>query len=486
MLFRTFGLVAGLCLAAPLSAQNLPKQPDTRTTPAPNENTTLTEPATPVTPDYPLATWVPANPRNFQQADRSPDQIDMVIIHDIEGSAEGAVSWFQNAQARATSHYVVDAFTGKVYQMVREKDVAWHAGNGNINRRSVGIENGGYAYRPGFFNTTEYSSLAKLVRDVTTRYKIPRDRTHIIGHNEVPNPNKPGSFGGGSGHTDPGPYWDWDAFMTLVKEDAKLESSTFPTVIHPGELIPVTVNFTNTGDDAWVANNKGAEDPAIAAVGGIYLGTWSPFMHTSPFFSYKYSTSPSMLSSMTSGDTAPGAQGTFSFSILGPKTLGPVSEEYRVTHFPAAPKTPTAFGDTLKVSVTVEPWSMEFPAGDAPFTGKGWNTKGKLLWRTAGEGDPFEWKPALPISGNWDVYARWPQAKARVTDAAYTINGQKEAESATVDQRKGAGGWVKLGRYMIDNPKALSVTLTTASKKGTIVADSLKFEGPFPDEGPAN
>ena len=485
MLFRTLGLVAALYLTAPLSAQNLPKQPDTRTTPAPNEKTDLTQAATPVTPDYPLATWVPANPGNFQQADRPTDlEINMVLIHDIEGSAEGCLSWFQNAQARATSHYVVSA-AGKVYQMVQEKDIAWHAGNWNINQHSVGIENSGYAYRPGFYNSNEYEGLAKLVRDITIRHKVPRDRRHIIGHNEVPNPNKPGTFGGGSGHTDPGPYWDWDAFMTLVKEDAKLESSSFPKVIHPGELIPVTVSFTNAGDDTWVANNKGTEDPAIAAVGGIYLGTWSPFMHTSPFFSYKYATSPSMLSSVTSGDTAPGAQGTFSFSILGPRTLGTVSEDYRVTHYPAAPKTPTAFGDVLKVKVIVDPWSLEFAAPDAGFTGKGWSRKGKFLWRKAGAGDPFEWKPVLPISGKWDVYARWPQANGRVTNALFTVNGQKEPAITSTDQRKGQGAWVKLGRYAIDSPKTLSITLTTAGKKGTIIADSLKFEGPFPDNVPA-
>ncbi|HEY3413631.1 MAG TPA: N-acetylmuramoyl-L-alanine amidase [Armatimonadota bacterium] len=484
MLFRIIGLVAALCLAAPLAAQNLPKQPDTRTTPAPNEDKNLTQPVTPVTPDYPLATWIPANRRNFQRADRPNDfNIDMVVIHDIEGSAEGCLSWFQDVRARATSHYVVSA-SGQVYQMVQEKDVAWHAGNLDINKRSVGIENSGYAYRPGFYNPAEYEGLAKLVRDITVRHRVPRDRQHIIGHYEVPNPDRPGSFGGGSGHTDPGPYWDWDAFMTLVKEDSRLVSSNYPAAIRPGELVPVTATFTNTGDDAWVANNKGTEDPNVAAVGGTYLGTWAPFMHVSPFFNYKFTTSPTMLSSVTSGDTAPGSQGKFSFSILGPRTLGPVAEEYRVTHYPAAPKTPTAFGEVLKVSVIVKPWSMEFPAADAAFTGKGWNVKGMVRWRTAAAGDPFEWKPLLPISGKWDVYARWPQAAGRVSSAVFTIGGQKEPGAATVDQRKGRGAWVKLGRYTIDDAKALSVSLTTDSTKGTIVADCLKFEGPFPDEGP--
>ena len=36
------------------------------------------------------------------------------------------------------------------------------------------------------------------------------DRKHIIGHVEVP----------GTDHTDPGPHWDWDRYMRLVREAA--------------------------------------------------------------------------------------------------------------------------------------------------------------------------------------------------------------------------------------------------------------------------
>jgi hypothetical protein len=484
MLTKWLVLIAALYVSAPLMAQDTPKEPNTRTTPAPNQNEPLAGGTEIVTPDYPLATWVPANPRNFQRADRPNDlAVNMVIIHDIEGSAEGCLSWFQNPQARATSHYVVDSM-GRAYQMVKEHDVAWHAGNRDVNQRSVGIENNGYAYRPGFFNTNEYEGLAKLVRDITIRHQIPRDREHIIGHNEVPNPSRPGSFGGGSGHTDPGPYWNWDSFMTLVKQDARLESCEFPKTIHPGELIPVTVKYTNTGDDLWTANNSGREDENVAAKGGVYLGTWAPFMHVSPFFNHKFTTSPTMLSSVTSGDCAPGAQGTFSFSLLGPRTLGKVTEQYRVTQYPAAPKSPTAFGDVLAVEVSVEPWSLEFAAGDAGFTGTGWTAEDKTFWREAGPGDSFVWTPSLAISGNWDVYARWPDGRSKARKVVFAITGQKEPISVTVDQRKGKRRWIKLGRFAIDNPKAMMVTLTAADTKGRVVADALKFEGPFPMDEP--
>ena len=132
-------------------------------------------PAPTETPDFPGAVWAPAAPGNFRHADRPASRaIDMVIIHDIEGSAVGAVNWFQNPQARVSSHYIISGDTGTVWQLVKERDVAYHAGNGDINGRSVGIEHEGYAYRPGFYDTTLYEASARLVRQITDRYQISR------------------------------------------------------------------------------------------------------------------------------------------------------------------------------------------------------------------------------------------------------------------------------------------------------------------------
>jgi hypothetical protein len=38
----------------------------------------------------------------------------------------------------------------------------------------------------------------------------------IIGHYGVPNPNKPGQWGGFAGHTDPGNDFDWPRFIALL------------------------------------------------------------------------------------------------------------------------------------------------------------------------------------------------------------------------------------------------------------------------------
>src|SRR5688500_4001468 len=88
-------------------------------------------------PDEPNAVWAPAAATNFQAANRPVDRpIDMVVIHDIEGTAEGCVRWFQNPMARVSAHYVIGG-TGKIWQQVKERDIAWHAGNSDVNGRSI-------------------------------------------------------------------------------------------------------------------------------------------------------------------------------------------------------------------------------------------------------------------------------------------------------------------------------------------------------------
>jgi N-acetylmuramoyl-L-alanine amidase len=172
------------------------------------------------TPDYPPATWVPASSANYTPANRTHDYpIDMIIIHDTEGSFATAVSIFQNPSRQASAHYVVSK-TGQIDQMVLEHDIAWHAGNWDYNTRSIGIEHEGYAWTPGTFTNSEYQASAQLAASICSRWGVPMDRLHVIGHNEVPDPNNPGLYGGADHHTDPGPYWNWTYYMAQASSYA--------------------------------------------------------------------------------------------------------------------------------------------------------------------------------------------------------------------------------------------------------------------------
>lgn len=164
--------------------------------------------------DYPDAAWAPACSSNYSNYSRTAADIYYVIIHVAEGSYNGTISWFQNCSAGVSAHYTVSKY-GDVTQSVLEQDVAWHAGNWDYNLKSVGIEHEGYTYTSSSFTDAMYQGSAALTANIAERNGIPKNRTYIIGHNEVPGCSS--SEGGGSGcHTDPGPYWNWSYYMGLV------------------------------------------------------------------------------------------------------------------------------------------------------------------------------------------------------------------------------------------------------------------------------
>ncbi|GAA1941606.1 N-acetylmuramoyl-L-alanine amidase [Streptomyces durmitorensis] len=154
------------------------------------------------------AQWVAASDYNWRRADRPDDYgIDMVVIHVVQGGYATALRVFKDPAHGAAAHYVVRK-DGHVAQMIRELDVAFHAGNKSYNERSIGIEHEGFVDRKSSFTDAMYESSARLTAGICERYDIPVDRKHIIGHVEVP----------GTDHTDPGPHWDWDRYIGLVKK----------------------------------------------------------------------------------------------------------------------------------------------------------------------------------------------------------------------------------------------------------------------------
>ncbi|MEU2673222.1 N-acetylmuramoyl-L-alanine amidase [Streptomyces sp. NPDC007164] len=157
--------------------------------------------------DFARAQWIAASSANWRRADRPDDYtIDRVVIHVTQGSYQSAVKVFQDPGHGAAAHYVVRK-DGHVTQMIRELDVAFHAGNRSYNERSVGIEHEGFVDRPQDFTAAMYGASARLTAAICGRYGMPVDREHIIGHVEVP----------GTDHTDPGKHWDWDRYLKLVR-----------------------------------------------------------------------------------------------------------------------------------------------------------------------------------------------------------------------------------------------------------------------------
>jgi N-acetyl-anhydromuramyl-L-alanine amidase AmpD len=212
LLARPIGVAAGAIAGKPALKAAQAKQAQTSIAPL-------------ATVDYRYATWVAAAPSNFTVANRNHDYpVDMIVIHDIEGSASSAIKAFQDPARHGSAHYVI-SYAGHVWQMVLEKDVAWHAGNWDYNTRSIGIEHEGYAWTPGLYTAAEYIASAKVAASICSRWGVQLDRAHVIGHSQVPDPFHPGLYGGADHHTDPGPYWNWSYYLKI----AKLYASALPS-----------------------------------------------------------------------------------------------------------------------------------------------------------------------------------------------------------------------------------------------------------------
>jgi hypothetical protein len=175
--------------------------------------------------DYGPAEWFPTPETNKWTPGRGAGPIDKIVIHDTEGGWDASVATLQNDGGKSV-HYIVGQ-DGRVGQFVHEGDTAWHAGNWNYNQLSVGIEHVGYYNQS--YPEVQYAASAELVKYLTGKFNVAKDRAHIVGHDQVPNGNvmpedsaacsaspatcETGSSYGGSGnHRDPGD-WEWCLYM---------------------------------------------------------------------------------------------------------------------------------------------------------------------------------------------------------------------------------------------------------------------------------
>ncbi len=244
--------------------------------------------AAPNSDDYGPAHWVAASSSNYTAANRPYDlNIDRIVIHDTEGSYASAISWFQNPSSQVSAHYVIRSSDGDVTQMVHNHDIAWHAGNWSYNQRAIGIEHEGYMNDPSWYTEAMYQSSAALVRNLTDRYGIPRDRLHIISHKEIPNQVHP--------HVDPGPNWQYTHYMALVRGDSEADTvvdnldSPFhpvPTVIDPahqwysagGSTYGSNAYFTYSVVDSSQSTNYAVWRPNIPAAGSYDIYAYIPYV----------------------------------------------------------------------------------------------------------------------------------------------------------------------------------------------------------------
>jgi len=298
---------------------------------------------------YPGAHWDPASSTNYTDANRGADDINYVIVHTMQGSYAGCISWFKNASANVSAHYVVRSSDGDITQMVDDRDVAWH--DGCFNTNTIGIEHEGYVDAPDVWYTEEmYMASAQMVAWLADQWTIPLDRSHIMGHGEAPDC---------SDHTDPGSGWDWDHYMDLIQTGgnpvygATYVASSFPERMQSGEEAVVWFEFQNDSNVTWGLNET-------------RLGTAEPQDRESAFYLDGNWLSPSRPTGADHSDYAPGAVGRFTFAVQAPEVSEPT--EF-VEHFQPVQEGRAWFGPTVAMTITVVPVGWEDPPPEVPWPG---------------------------------------------------------------------------------------------------------------------
>lgn len=108
--------------------------------------------------------------------------IKKIVIHWFgKGTLESANNRFQNTNNQVSAHYGISK--GRVWQWVKENNIAYHSGNFTVNAESIGIEHD--ATTDHYLSEQDYRLSAQLVLEIAQRYNIPLDRQYIISHREI-------------------------------------------------------------------------------------------------------------------------------------------------------------------------------------------------------------------------------------------------------------------------------------------------------------
>ena len=141
---------------------------------------------------------------------RSPKDIKFIIIHYTGMQSEiESIKRLKNPEHKVSCHYLINR-SGQVTQMVRDKNIAWHAGKSkwknfdNLNDNSIGIElvNKGHQFGYQNFSKKQINSLIKLCINLKKKYSIKKE--NILGHSDIAPLRK----------SDPGEKFPWKKLST--------------------------------------------------------------------------------------------------------------------------------------------------------------------------------------------------------------------------------------------------------------------------------
>ena len=131
------------------------------------------------------------NSTNHDNKLRSIKSITSIVLHYTGMQSEReSLKRLMNPKTKVSCHYLINR-KGKIFKLVEELKVAWHAGksrwkkNKNLNKNSIGIElvNKGHKYGYQNFTKEQINTLIKLCKKLKRKYKIKNQL--ILGHSDI-------------------------------------------------------------------------------------------------------------------------------------------------------------------------------------------------------------------------------------------------------------------------------------------------------------
>ncbi len=166
---------------------------------------------------------------NFSLKKRNSKIITQIILHYTGMQSEReSLKRLTSPKSKVSCHYLINR-SGKIFRLVEDKNIAWHAGKSmwgkykNLNKNSIGIElvNKGHRYGYQKFTKTQIRKLIQLCKNLKKKYKIKNKL--ILGHSDIAPLRK----------RDPGEKFPWrdlsskgiGIYPTQIKKNTKFKRS---------------------------------------------------------------------------------------------------------------------------------------------------------------------------------------------------------------------------------------------------------------------
>ncbi len=181
---------------------------------------------------------------NFRRG-RQGYKIVAIVNHITAGLMPGTLNWLLNPTAKVSAHYLVTK-NGRIIQMVADEDTAFAVGSvnnptwplydgSNPNNYTLSIEHEALAGEG--LSEQQYQASLALHWMLISKWQIPVDRDHIIGHYRLDSINR---------QNDPGSNFPWEGLLS----DLKLK------LLAQADLAAVNINLDGQLINGLIINNR--------------------------------------------------------------------------------------------------------------------------------------------------------------------------------------------------------------------------------------